>query len=251
MITVKGQKTLILKDGGANGAGSIISAGTVVQAIEGATIKVESGKYKSTGANGFWAGSKTDTGHIIIDSAEVEAQECAVCFGKDSTVVINNGTFTTVDNSVVSGNGTAGAGGSTVTINGGQFNGNIQSTGWTGCGVYMPNDGSLTINGGEFNVDGVGVCARAGKVEIKGGTFNSTSTREGWVGDKKTAVPAHGVVYDGAANYPGLANGENSLNISGGTYINSADPAMAGVKVTQPTNGYVVTANPGDWTVAE
>ena len=43
----------------------------------------------------------------------------------------------------------------------------------------MPNSGELTINGGTFNIDGVGVCARAGKVNIKGGQFVSTSTREG------------------------------------------------------------------------
>ena len=127
MITAKGEITLTLKD--SSGNGSITTTGTVAKATEGATLVIESGKYVSTGSNALWAGSKTETGHIVINGGEVEAQECAVAFGKDSNVTINGGKFTTVDNSVISGNGTEGAGGSTVVINDGEFNGNISSTG--------------------------------------------------------------------------------------------------------------------------
>lgn len=113
----------------------------------------------------------------------------------------------------------------------------------------MPNDGTVTINGGKFDIDGVGICARAGHININGGEFTSTVSSAGWVGDRKTQVSANGVYYDGAAKYPGLQEGA-SLTITGGTFVNTADAAIPAAVVTQPDNGIEIQVNTGDWSVA-
>lgn len=236
------------KDGAGNG--TITSAGIVGEAVNGGTIKVESGNFVSTGDDVFWAGDQDNTGHVIIEGGELIAQEYCVGLGKDSSILVEDGVLTSLDNAVLAGNGLAGYEGGSITVEGGHFNGHIQTAGYTGCGVYLPNDGVVTINGGEFNVDGVCIAARAGQVNINGGTFVSTVDTEGWVGDKKTVLSANGVYYDAAADYPGLVEGA-SLTITGGTFENTADAAIPAVKVVQSETKAQVTVNPGDWTVAE
>lgn len=240
--------TVTLKDSAGNG--TVSSQGVIGSAINDGTIKIESGKFVSSADNGFWAGGKNKTGHIIVDGGEITAQECAIGGGFESSIIVNDGTLTSLDNSVLGGNGSAGYEGLTMTINGGQFNGHIQSEGYTGCGIYAPNDGVVTVNGGTFEIDGVGIAARAGKVFINGGEFYSTVDTEGWVGDKKTKLSANGVYYDGAANYPGLKEGAE-LKITGGTFTNTTNTMIPAVKVTQSATGAQVTVDAGDWTVAE
>ena len=249
-MIISGENTVVtLKDSA--GDGSYVTRGIIATVIDGATLNIESGYYESTGDNAFWAGRKNATGTINVGTAaggpEIVAQEDCIAAGKDSTIVVNNGTFTSKDNAVLASNGSAGYEGAKITVNDGYFFGHIETNGYTGCGVYFPNDGELTINGGKWNIDGVGVCARAGKVNVKGGEFVSTVDTAGWVGDKKTQVPAYGVVFDGAAKYPGLAEGAQ-VNITGGTFTNTANADAAGVMVTQPDNGITVgLTNTAGW----
>lgn len=252
-MLIKGADTVVtLKDSGSNG--SYTTSGNIALVQDGATLKIESGTFRTTSGVGFWAGGKDQTGNIVIGDENggptIIAQEFAIGAGKNSKVTINAGSLTAKDNAVVGDNGSAGYEGAEFVINGGTFKGEIQSNGYTGCGVYLANNGKLTINGGEFTVDGVGVCARAGEVEINGGSFVSTVTSEGWVGDRKTQVSANGVYYDGAAKYPGLA--ENAkVTINGGTFTNSADSTTPALKVVQPDNGITVAVNNNaNWTVA-
>ena len=109
----------------------------------------------------------------------------------------------------------------------------------------MPNSGVVNVTGGKFTIDGVGICARAGEINISGGEFESTVSTLGWVGDKKTQISPNGVFYDGASKYPGLDESA-AVNVTGGTFINKEDASFAGIKVTQPDNGIVVQINPGN-----
>ena len=124
-----------------------------------------------------------------------------------STVVINGGTFTALDNFVVGTNGTAGRGGNTITINAGTFNGGIQTSGFVACGIYVANSDTVVVNGGTFVVtNGVGILARSGSTTVgEDVVFNVTGNGElGKVGDSQVTVPAGAVlVLDLKANYPG------------------------------------------------
>jgi len=104
-------------------------------------------------------------------------------------------------------------GGTEITINGGTFDGRIQTTGYIGCGIYHPQDGILTVNGGLFMIPGgVGAVIRAGQATFNGGTFNVVGTGQGFVGDSKNIVETTGIFVDGAANYPGWPNCEVTIN---------------------------------------
>lgn len=255
MIIAKGEGVVVtLIDTSEEKTGSITSTNTIGTAIQGATLDIKSGTYNCTGSNAFWAGGKNSTGTIIVGDDKhapvITAQEFGLAVGKDSVLTVNDGKVTTNDNAVFGGNGSAGYENATITINGGEFNGHIQTAGYTGCGIYMPNSGKVTVNGGKFTVDGVGICARAGEVEVKGGEFISTVDTEGWVGDKKTQISANGIYYDGAAKYPGL-DATAKVTVSGGTYTNTTNTDIKAVKITQPDNGIIVQSNIEGWSIAE
>lgn len=238
--------TITLKDSAGDGA--INSSSTIGVATNGGMIEIQSGSYTS-GNVAFWAGGKNATGSIKVIDGTISGQEGAICTGGEgSTVTIEGGTFIGVDNAVIGNNGSVGFEGATINISGGEFVGHIQTAGYTGCGVYLPNNCELNITGGKFTIDGVGICARAGQVNIDGGEFISTVDTAGWVGDKKTQISANGVYFDGAAKYPGL-NADAALNITNGTYTNMTNSGIAAVKVTQPDNGIEIQVNAGDWSV--
>ena len=151
----------------------------------------------------------------INGNGNVNAQEGCVMAFTGSEVVINGGTYTCYDNFVIGTNGTSGYGSNVITVNGGTFNGGIQSAGYVACGIYVANSDTVTVNAGTFNItNGVGILARSGNTTIgEDVVFNVTGDGHlGKVGDSKVTVPAGAVlVYDLAANYPGgdpvLTNG--------------------------------------------
>ncbi len=173
-------------------------------------------------ANSIALGVSDGATLTVNGEGNVIAQEaCVMAFG-DSAVVINGGTFTAIDNFVVGTNGTVkpdnDMGHNTITVNGGVFNGGIQSAGYVACGIYVANSDTVVVNGGTFNVtDGVGILARSGNTTVGADVvFNVTGDGHlGKVGDSKVTVPAGKVlVLDLAAGYPG---GEPTLT-NNGTY---------------------------------
>lgn len=177
------------------------------------TLTVKSGTYAAPSGYGVYAEANSTT---TIENGTFTAQECCVCTiaeTHDATITIKNGTFTSADNSVLSGNGSTGAGNNTWTISGGTYNANIQSAGYVAAGIYAPNNDTWTISGGTFNVtNGVGICQRAGVVNVKGGTFNVTGDgTTGKVGDSRVVVPSGtAVVYDSKANYPAQSDDDKT-----------------------------------------
>ena len=165
----------------------------------------KSGVIKSTGNVGIGVG---DNSYTTIEYANIQSQEGAVItsYSTGATIIIKDGVFSVADNSVVAGNGSKRDGNANViTINGGTFIGNIQSSGFIACGIYAPWKDIITVNGGNFTVNnGIGIVARAGQVTVNGGTFTCTGSAKGGVGDKKFDMDAAQCVYFDASNpaYP-------------------------------------------------
>ena len=110
-----------------------------------------------------------------------------------------------------------------ITINGGTFNGGIQTTGYVACGIYAPWKDEITVNDGTFNITGgAGIVARAGQVTVNGGEFNTTGNAIGKVGDSRVVVPCAAIVFDSEAGYPGMTDA-SKITVSGGSFTSAVD----------------------------
>lgn len=181
----------------------------------------KSGVIKSTGNVGIGVG---DNSYTTIEYANIQSQEGAVItsYSTGATIIIKDGVFSAADNSVVAGNGSKRDGNANViTINGGTFIGNIQSSGFIACGIYAPWKDIITVNGGNFTVNnGIGIVARAGQVTVNGGTFTCNGSAKGGVGDKKFDMDAAQCVYFDASNpaYPAYNSETDYIKLQGGTF---------------------------------
>lgn len=193
------------------------ATGTVVSAIKNGSVIINGGKFYSSlynhgaiCAGGGSNASDVTIGTVIINRAKVEAQEAALVALYNSLLIVNDGSFTTKDNFVVGSNGSSylSSGSYQILINGGVFNGNIQSTGYIACGIYACNSGKVTLNGGEFNIkDGVGIVARSGELFVgKKVRINLTLTGKieaGKVGDSQIKIKSDThIVHDEKSDYP-------------------------------------------------
>lgn len=237
-IEAANNKTLtLLKD--VNGQIVIPEGKTVTLDLNGNTVTAPSGRYDavinqgtltvtdsqktgeiiSNGNGGIGISAGSDT---TIEYAKVTGREGAIG-GDKSTVgaklTINDGVFTGVDNAVVIFNGSKRDGDANkITINGGIFNGKIQSPGYIACGIYAPWKDDITVNNGTFNIEnGAGIVARGGMVTVKGGEFNTTGDITGMVGDYKGTVPCSALVFDSTAGYPGL-NDDSQIVVEDGKF---------------------------------
>lgn len=223
---------------------TIEATGTVIDNAGTLTVtdSKKSGKIISTNNVAVFVKSGSST---TIDYADITAQECAIATGTavGSTITINDGVFTSKDNAVVSGNGTARSGDpNEITINNGTFNGEIQTRGYVACGIYSPWNDKITVNNGTFTITGgAGIVARAGSVTVNGGTFNTTGNATGKVGDSRIVVPCSALVFDSAAGYPAM-DAQSTIKVSGGTFQSAA--GVEAITVTQTdTNKRVVVSN--------
>lgn len=224
----------------------IEATGTVIDNAGTLTVTDSkgTGKIVSTGNVGIAVESNSST---TIDSVTITGQEGAVITGYavGATITINDGTFTAIDNSVVSGNGTARSGNpNEITINGGTFNGGITTPGYVACGIYSPWQDKITVNNGTFNITGgAGIVARAGSVTVNGGTFNTTGNATGKVGDSRVVVPCSALVFDSAADYPAM-DAQSTIKVSGGTFQSATGvEAITVVRPEYDTNKRVAVSN--------
>ena len=198
----------------------------------------KSGVIKSTGNVGIGVG---DNSYTTIEYANIQSQEGAVItsYSTGATIIIKDGVFSAADNSVVAGNGSKRDGNANViTINGGTFIGNIQSSGFIACGIYAPWKDIITVNGGNFTVNnGIGIVARAGQVTVNGGTFTCTGSAKGGVGDKKFDMDAAQCVYFDASNpaYPAYNSETDYIKLQGGKFSSDVSAYVA--------EGYVQNEN--------
>lgn len=171
---------------------------------------------------GLLANSKTTIEYAKITGREGAIGGYASTVG--ATLTIKDGIFNGIDNAVVIFNGSERTGNAnTITINGGTFNGTIQSSGYVACGIYAPWQDNITVNGGTFNItNGAGIVARAGNVTVTDGEFNTTGNTTGRVGDSRVVVPCSALVFDSGANYPALTD-SSKLTINGGKFKSDAN----------------------------
>lgn len=219
----------------ANGAkltimnGNINSAKRIAQAENGGEVVVKSGSYQSgdVAIAALGEGSK-----VTFDGGNLVAVEGGIGAFDKGEIVVNGGNIKGTDNFAVFTNGTAGRGGNKITINDGEFEGNITTNGYESCSVYIANNDTVVINGGRFiSNDGCGILMRGGNVTINNAeiTANKKETGShspGWVGDLKGEagkMSASAVIYHESANYPGKTG--MSLTINDGKFV-GADHAV-------------------------
>lgn len=174
------------------------------------TLIINGGSYYGDGglASGIYNSTTQSNGHLIINDCYAESQEFCVAVYCASTLEVNGGKFHAKDNAVVGTNGSllvSGMGADyrgdydpeypayEITINGGEFEGHIITSGYIANGIYMANKGTVTLNGGVFNItDGVGVLVRSGTLIANDVTINLAyeGIDPGEVGDSDVKVTA-------------------------------------------------------------
>lgn len=190
---------------------------------DGIEFNLKNGSVVANGGGNWGVVLGANAGKVVLTDCDITAQEGAIGLLAGTTgnkIEINGGVYIGLDNAVISGNGSARDGDpNQIIINGGTFNGKIQTSGYVACGIYAPWKDVITINGGEFNIEnGVGVLCRGGQVYINGGTFTTTDPNGelGKVGDSRVAVPCQTVYVDNASQYPDYENA--TIEISGGKF---------------------------------
>lgn len=206
-----------------------------ITAYKGACIKVESGTVVSTKdvalfAIGDITGQKDIASSVEVTGGYVKAQECCVSpQGRGSSVTINGAAvLESLDNAVVSGNGTNTAdkklGGTSITIMGKCWLiGRIQTPSYAACGIYHPQQGTLTIKYSRgipniVAVNGAGIVMRGGNLEYRAGNITATGDANftGKVGDSRVVVGTSGIVYDRDCNYYDVANAKIAISDNSG-----------------------------------
>jgi len=219
-----GTGVLISCDGGdvvlKNGA--VESNGRPVAVFDG-TLTLDNAEVTSVNdvaISATGAGSK-----VIMNGGKVTAQESGVLVTTGAKLELNDGEIKCFDNCPIQGNGTAGQGDVEIVMNGGKLIAGIQTSGYTACGVYMPNTGKFTMNGGEIISDGAGLVMRAGEVELNGGSIvaNGAPGFTGKVGDSRVVVGPYAVVYDEIAKYPGATAGTFKLTVGRNMQLSGTD----------------------------
>ena len=229
---------------------TITATGTALR-INGTTDIQSTGSVGTIESTGNVAVAVGNNAKLTVYSGTLKGREGAVITGTSTGAKIEirkNATLIATDNAVIAGNGSQRDGKpNTILVKGGTFIGSIVTDGYIACGIYAPWNDNVTVSGGTFSItNGAGIVARAGTVEVTGGTFNcGDGTAKGWVGDSKNKVPCAALVFDEAANYPALTLGSKIL-VSGGSF--STDPAANGATLA---DGYVATQTDGMYKVAK
>lgn len=227
---------------------SYTNAGTLeltgyISAFRGAGIKVQSGNIVSTQkvalfAMGDETGQEDIYSYINITGGYIKAKSyCASPQGRGASVTIDgDAVLESLDNAVVSGNGTNTAerklGGTSITIMGKCWLiGRSQTAGYVACGIYHPQQGTLTIkyHSGIPNivaVNGAGIVMRGGTLDYRAGNIIATGDANfvGKVGDSRVVIGTSGIVYDRDCGYYDAANAK--INISD----NSGEKKVVGAK---------------------
>lgn len=206
-----------------------------ITAYKGACIKVESGTVVSTKdvalfAIGDVTGQSDVTSSIEVTGGYVKAQECCVSpQGRGAAVTVNgSAVLESLDNAVVSGNGTNTAdkklGGTSITIMGKCWLiGRIQTSGYAACGIYHPQQGTLTLKYSRgipniVAVNGAGIVMRGGTLNYRAGNIIATGDANftGKVGDSRVVVGTSGIVYDRDCGYYDVANAKIAISDNSG-----------------------------------
>lgn len=146
-------------------------------------------------------------GNLTVNGGSFHSREMCVQMIKNANVVINSGEFISDDNGVLMDNGTARFGNNNLTVNGGYFEGRIQSDGYLAFVIHHAQSGIFNINGGTFKaINGAGFVSRAGELNVNNCTIicGNDESISGWVGDNKLQIGCYPLVYCEKAKYPAV-----------------------------------------------
>lgn len=186
--------------------GTITTNGRLALVANGSSLVIESGEYISLNDVAL---STEGASYITVNGGKVNSVEGAIATLKacGAHITVNGGELSASDNAVILGNGSNREGdANTIEILGGTLKGSIKSSGYIACGVYAPWKDNIVIDNVTMNItNGCGVCARAGMITLGSNvTINTSGTVLGKVGDSRVVVPCAPIVFDEAANYPGM-----------------------------------------------
>ena len=186
--------------------GTITTNGRLALVANGSSLVIESGEYTSVNDIAL---SAEGASYITVNGGKINSVEGAIATLKacGAHIIVNGGELSASDNGVIMGNGSNREGEpNTIEILGGTLNGSIKSSGYIACGVYAPWKDNIVIDNVTMNItNGCGVCARAGMITLGSNvTINTSGTVLGKVGDSRVVVPCAPIVFDEAANYPGI-----------------------------------------------
>ncbi len=200
--------------------------------ISGTTITYTSGKI-NFGTSGLGV-ECTSGAELVVNSGWLVAQEAVAYVYGTGKVTVNNGVLESRDNGVIMGNGSAGKGGYTMTVNGGILLGHIQTAGYASMVIYHPNEGTLNITGGTLvSENGPAIVVRSGEVNISGGIITALGSGSGKCGDGAAQIESVGVVCDFNSSYPNVAT--TDVNITAGTVSGEAGAVEAIYADAEPT----------------
>lgn len=212
IVTLEDKASLTVVDSKGNGEIVNHTKDRPVKVFGGSKFTLESGIIRSAASDGIVSSGS----NVAINGGTIIAQEMGIVYFKGSNVTFNKGIIETKDNCAMGDNGSAGAGGNTVVVNGGVLTSNISSAGYISCGIYNANDTTLTVKAGTkivANKGGAGIVIRGGKVTVDSQVIDDmvTGSSQGRVGDSRVIVSGK-VVKDYHSKYPALNTIDVSIN---------------------------------------
>ena len=199
------------------------SARGLFQVTNGASLKVAGpGKIESTVRNAESNHCfRIESGASVDIDANVTVSTYGVCvFIRDSQSTLTTaGNLTSQTNFAISGNGTKGLGGTTVTISGGS----VTTEKDEGFAIYQPQSGTLNISGGAISGDNcIGI--KSGTLNITGGTLNATGAYVADVQPNSDGINSSGsaIMIDANNAYVG----DVQINITGGKITSQKGDAV-------------------------
>ncbi len=165
--------------------GTINATGTAVAGVWEATLSINSGSISTIGKGASYAAISANASNVTIKEGATIQGDYAVALlnftnvgeTKSSTLTMTGGTVTATTQGICGNNQTSA--GSTAKITGGT----IEAKGTTA--IYWPMDGTLSISSDAKITGGTGIEAKAGTINITGGTISGT-------GEAKDEAPVNG-----------------------------------------------------------
>lgn len=227
-LTVNGTSAALeVKDTSLTGTGKILVVdGDTDTITEGRGISVISGSLTLTSGTiqAPYAGVYVRPGASMVMNGgtiggTVDPLYGIVILGTGSSLDINGGAIEATY-FAVSGNGTAGYGDTTITIDGGSL------TSTTAAAIYHPQDGDLTITAGI--ISGInGIEMKAGNLVVSGGTILGTGPyADPTANDNGSVETGDAILLNGRDAY----TGDITVNITGGTITSSNAYALRDYK---------------------
>ena len=197
------------------------------------------------GSKGKLTDKETDLKVIVKENAHLETGEIGVLlYSKNSTVDLYGSINILSNGAGIQGNGTndedENFGGTVVNI----YETAKITTGATGIGLYIPQDGEVNIFGGEIT-SATPIALKSGKLNISGGTLTANGEYVTPIRNNNGADPTGDVIFVEINNeyIGGKTNDNIEITITGGTLTSENGNIIRASRTTENTATYVVNSD--------